>query len=392
MTDFVVIGGGFAGVSAAANLAPHGSVVLLEMEEILAYHTSGRSAAMFVENYGSSGARPLVKASRSFMEHPPPGSADGPLLTERHVMWVADEIGLDDLRRTAEKGWADGASGELIGPEQVLARMPMMRPDWIAGGLYEPSTAEIDVAALHQAFVRIARHHGAEIVTGAPVSAIRREGSGWAVQVPNREIQCGAVIDAAGAWGDVVASMAGVDQVGLQPMRRTAFMVPGTDDSATWPMVVETHENWYLKPDGVQFLCSLAEEVPSEPTDARPRMEDVALAIERINDATTLDIRTVNSQWTGLRTFAPDRELVIGEDPEASGFYWLVGLGGTGVQTSPAYGALLAAQAVGTGLPPGLTRAGVDPEKTSPARFRLDPSDPLPESDADTRGDLSTKT
>jgi D-arginine dehydrogenase len=147
-------------------------------------------------------------------------------------------------------------------------------------------------------------------------------------------------------------------------------MVPANAESAQWPMLVETDENWYLRPDGVQFLCSLAEEVPSQPMDARPRMEDVALAIERINEATTLDIRTVNSQWTGLRTFAPDRDLVIGEDPTAHGFFWLVGQGGIGVQTSPAYGALLASLALMRDLPDDLVVAGVDPQRTAPNRFR----------------------
>lgn len=370
MIDFVVIGGGFAGISAAAHLAPLGSVVLLEMESSLAYHTSGRSAAMLVENYGSAGSRPLVRAARPFLEAPPAGSVDAPLLSDRAVMWVADERGLGDLEVKAELGRANGADNELIDRDRVLECMPAMRDDWVAGGLYDPSGADIDVAALHQAFVRIARSHDAEVITTAPVSGIRREGSTWVVTAAGRSLATKAVINATGAWGDVIADMAGVARVGLQPYRRTAFMVPGSQESADWPMVVETHENWYLRPDGVQFLCSLAEETPSEPTDPRPRMEDVALAIERINQATTLDIRTVNSQWTGLRTFAPDRDLVIGPDPTASGFYWLVGLGGIGVQTSPAYGALLASLVVGSPLPEPLLKAGVDPERNSPARFR----------------------
>ena len=370
MTDFVVIGGGFAGIASAAHLAPHGSVVLLEMESSLAYHTSGRSAAMLVENYGSAGSRPLVRGARAFLENPPEGSVDAPLLSDRGVMWVADSKGLRDLEAKAEMGRANGAENELIDREEVMLRMPAMRPEWVAGGLFEPSGADIDVAALHQAFVRIARSHDAEVVTSSPVSSITRRGSKWLVRAGTRSWVTPTVINASGAWGDVVAELAGVAPIGLQPYRRTAFMVPGSEESAGWPMVVETHENWYLRPDGVQFLCSLAEEVPSEPTDPRPRMEDVALAIERINEATTLGIRTVNSQWTGLRTFAPDRDLVIGEDPTAAGFHWLVGLGGIGVQTSPAYGALLASLAIGQPVPEALARAGVDPERTSPARFR----------------------
>jgi len=370
VTDFVVVGGGFAGISAAAHLAPHGSVVLLEMESNLAYHTSGRSAAMLVENYGSTGSRPLVRGARSFLEMPPEGSVDATLLSGRAVMWVADRDGLADLETKAEMGRANGAENELLDSKEAIRRMPALRPDWVAGALFEPSGADIDVAALHQAFVRIARSHGAEVITSAPVSSIIRQGSNWLVTAEDKTWETPTVVNAAGAWGDVIAEMADVGPIGLTPYRRTAFMVPGSEESAGWPMIVETHENWYLRPDGVQFLCSLAEEVPSEPTDPRPRMEDVALAIERINTATSLGIRTVNSQWTGLRTFAPDRDLVIGEDPTAPGFHWLVGLGGIGVQTSPAYGALLASLAVGQPLPENLSRAGVDPERTSPARFR----------------------
>jgi D-arginine dehydrogenase len=370
VTDFVVVGGGIAGVSAAAHLAPHGSVVLLEKENTLAYHTSGRSAAMLVEDYGSAGARPLVKAARPFLENPPEGAVDSPLLAPRAVMWVCAGDDLGDLETMAMEGRAHGADALLLDRSEVVEAAPLMRSEWVAGGLFEKSGADIDVAGLHQAYVRIARSHEAEIRTGSPVEAIVRSPEGWRVSAAGDSLACRGVINAAGAWGDVVARMAGVDPIGLQPMRRTAFMVPGIDDSTDWPMIVEVNENWYVKPDGVQFLCSLAEEVPSEPMDARPRMEDVALAIDRINEATTLGIRTVNSQWTGLRTFAPDRDLVIGEDPTAPGFFWLVGQGGIGIQTSPAYGALLAALAVGGSPPAHLIDAGVDPARTHPARFR----------------------
>lgn len=370
MTDFVVIGGGFAGISAAAHLAPHGDVVLLEMETSLAYHTSGRSAAMLVENYGSAGSRPLVRAARGFLEHPPDGAVDTPLLSERAVMWVADDAGLESLEEKEAIGRENGAECELLDPDEVLSRMPAMRRDWVAGGLYEPSGADIDVAALHQGFVRLARAHDAEISTGSPVLAIEPKQGRWTVTTEKRTVDCDVVVDAAGAWGDQIAELAGLEPIGLEPLRRTAFMVPGSETSSSWPMIVETDENWYLRPDGVQFLCSLAEEVPSDPEDARPRMEDVALAIERINTATKLDIRNVNSQWTGLRTFAPDRDLVIGEDPTAPGFFWLVGLGGIGVQTSPAYGSLLASLVVEADLPSELVEAGVDPSQTSPTRLR----------------------
>ena len=370
MTDFAVIGGGIAGVSAAAHLSSHGSVTLFEMETSLAYHTSGRSAAMLVENYGSAGARPLVKAARPFLEHPPEGSVDGPLLAPRPVMWVSPKQGASRLQAIADKGRLHGADSVMLSADEVMERMPLIDPKWVGGGLLEPSGADIDVAALHQAYVRVARSNDVEILPDTPVTSIDRSGSGWKLTAGDHSMVVGALVNASGAWGDQVAEMAGVEPLGLQPMRRTAFMVPGNIEHAHLPMVVDVDENWYLKPDGVQHLCSLAEEVPSEPMDVKPRMEDVALAIERINEATTIDIRTVNSQWCGLRTFSPDRDLVIGDDPTAPGFFWLVGQGGIGIQTSPAYGSLLASLVTETALSPALRDAGVDQERTSPARFR----------------------
>jgi D-arginine dehydrogenase len=340
------------------------------METALAYHTTGRSAALFVVNYGAQGSRPLGLASRSFFEDPPEGTTDGPLVTRRGLLWIADETQLPGLSAIALEGEESGAESLMLSSKEVIDLIPVMRPDRIAGGLYEPSALDIDVAGLHQAFVRIARRNDAEIRAASPVMSIERHGSGWAVTAADETFTCRAIVNASGAWGDEVAALAGIPPIGLQPMRRTAFMVPGNHDYAGWPMVVDADQRFYFKPDGVQLLCSLAEEEPSQPTDAKPRMEDVALAIERINDVSTLGIRSVNSQWTGLRTFSPDRDLVIGEEPTTQGFFWLVGQGGTGIQTSPAYGSLLASRVLGTSVPEELVAAGVDPATTDPRRFR----------------------
>jgi len=370
VTDFVVIGGGIAGASAAAHLAPHGRVTLLEMEASLALHTTGRSAALFTINYGGPGSRPLGVASQNFLENPPDGAADAPLLTDRGSLWVAAEHQMDLLAQIAQEGIDSGAGSEIISPSDVVELAPMMKIEHLAGGIHEASAKDIDVAGLHQAFVRIMRRNGGEIHTSSPVTSIESTGTGWSVATPGQTFECDAVVNASGAWGDRVAAMAGVQPIGLQPMRRTAFMVPGSSDYARVPMVANVDHDYYFRPDGVQLLCSLAEESPDEPSDTRPRMEDVALAIERINEVSHLGIRSVNSQWTGLRTFAPDRGFVIGEEPTAPGFFWLVGQGGTGIMTSPAYGELLASQVVGVEIPDRLKGAGVDPKVTSPARFR----------------------
>lgn len=370
MPDFVVIGGGIAGVSAAAHLAPHGTVTLVETEPTLAAHTTGRSAAMFTASYGGQAARPLARASQGFLEAPPEGAADRPLLSERGAIWVAGPGDEGRLGDAIEHGRRLEARFEPVDADEVLSRVPAMRAEAVVGGLWEEDARDLDVAALHQAFVRIARAAGASILTSAPVASIERLGAGWRVTAGATTLDCDSVIDAAGAWGDVVAAMAGVPAVGLQPRRRTAFMVPGSEQWSRWPMVIDLGDRYYFKPDGVQILCSLAEEAPDDPGDPRPRPEDVALAIERINVATTLDIRSVNSEWTGLRTFAPDREMVIGEEPDAPGFFWLAGQGGTGIQTSPAYGSLLASLVVGMPLPVELAEEGFDPAATDPARFR----------------------
>ena len=357
-----------AGVSAAAHLSPHGSVTLVEAESTLAYHTTGRSAAVFVVNYGADGTRPLAAASYGFLDDPPTGSTDSPLLSDRGVLWIANQDQLPHLEAMAAEPTIPGYEVQLIDGDTASDMVPALRDP--GGAVYEPSALDIDVAGLHQVFVRTARANGTEIRTGSPVTSLERKNGGWEVSAGGDVIGCDVVVNAAGAWGDRVATMAGVEPLGLQPMRRTAFMVPGNEDYSGWPMVIDADHGFYFKPDGSQILCSLAEEDPSEPADVRPRMEDVALAIERINTATTLDIRTVNSQWTGLRTFAPDREMVIGEDPTAPGFYWLVGQGGMGIATAPAYGSLIASQAIGASLPTELIAAGFNPTVTSPMRFR----------------------
>lgn len=370
VTRVVVIGGGIAGVSAAAHLAPKAEVTLLEMESTLAFHTTGRSAALFVVNYGADGIRPLARASRRFLESPPAGTTEAPLLTDRGLLWLASSRQMATIERIAADGVKSGAGSLLVDARHVRDLLPVVNVDRVAGGLYEPSASDIDVAALHQAFVRLTRSNGGEIRTNERAQSIRATSQEWTVETITSKFHCDVIVNAAGAWGDEVARMAGVEPIGLQPMRRTAFMVPGDTSYSTWPMVVDADQRFYFKPDGVQLLCSLAEEEPSEPTDPRPRMEDVALAIERINEATNLQIRSVNSQWVGLRTFSPDREMVIGEEPSAPGFFWLTGQGGTGIQTAPAYGSLLASLVIGGELSDELVDAGVEPDVTNPRRFR----------------------
>ena len=369
-TDILVIGGGIAGVSVGYFLAEAGCrVILVEGEERLAYHTTGRSAAILYRSYGTKAIQSLTAASLPFLEDPPRDLSDVPLLSPRGIVLVARSGQMDRLNAQA----ADGVDLEMIDPTDVAELVPVIRAERFSAGLLDRHAVDMDVAALHHAFVRGMRGGGATIRTGAPVEALSRTKGRWLVKAGGHLISAPVVVNAAGAWCDVVAAMAGVEPVGLAPMRRTAFMVPGRREWSGWPAVVDIDQDWYFKPDGEQILCSPAEEEPSMPCDARPEELDIALAIDRINRATTLGIRTVRSAWTGLRSFVSDRSMVIGFDCVAEGFFWLAGQGGTGIQTAPAAGRLASSLITAGEMPPDQIRAGVRAEDFAPGRLRRNP-------------------
>lgn len=378
-----MVGGGIAGVSAAHWLANHPvrpTVTVIEAESRLAAHTTGRSAAQFIANYGAGPNRPLSAASRPFLDAPPEGLADHPLLTRRGMLSVAgpgDEAALDTTL-------TEGRGGLVrLTPREATNRFPPLRIERVIGAAHDPESSDIDVAGLHQAFVRGATRVGALIVLDQRVTAIdpAAGGRGWRLTASGpghepTEHHADLVVNAAGAWGDVVAAAAGVHPLGLTPLRRTAFMVANrAPDGRDWPLVADIHHRWYLKPDGAQLLCSPADETPSEPCDARPEEIDVARAMDAINAATTLGLRTVRSAWAGLRTFTPDGAMAIGPDPDLPDFFWCVGQGGVGIQTAPAAGALLARLALGAddgsgGHPSDPDLGAVDVAALSPARLR----------------------
>lgn len=367
LIDVIVIGGGIAGVGAAAELAERGArVVLLEREAQLAQHTTGRSAAQYLENYGGPLNRALTLASRE-------GFARGPFLTNRPMLHVGTAAEQDELASLAAEGARLVPSIRLIDGGECCRIVPVLRPEVVEAGVLEPDAADIDVAALHQSFVQRARAAGAEVRTHAGEVQVRRDGDRrWRADAPGlaAPLSAAVVVNAAGAWGDVVAAGAGVAPLGLTPLRRTAFLVPAPAGSERWPLVV-WGARCYFKPEaGPSLLCSPVDETPSAPCDARPEELDVARALDALDRCTTLGARHVRTAWAGLRTFAPDRHPVIGFDPDAAGFFWLVGQGGTGIQTAPAQAAATAALALGDPLPAALTAAGVTAEALSPARLR----------------------
>jgi len=366
--DVVVIGGGIAGVSAAAELAAAGSTVaLVEQEAQLAQHTTGRSAAIFLESYGPPPVQALTKASRADYTAAPERFGTPPLLHPRGAMWLAPPEQLASL----DAMLAVTPTLERIDIDEVAALSPVVRPATVAAAAVERDAAEIDVLGLHQGYVRALGAAGGTIARCWRVDVIDRDDHGFTVRCSDgRELRCRAVVDAAGAWGDRIAVLAGARPVGLEPKRRTIAICPTSvalDPGG--PLVGDVEHGYYWKAEGPNVLCSPADEHPSEPCDARPEELDVALAIERVNATTTLQLRSVQASWAGLRTFAPDRVPVCGEDAEVPGFWWLVGQGGYGIQTAPALARSLAGLVHRGRLPDDVLGAGVSEASLSPGRF-----------------------
>ena len=366
----VVIGAGIAGAAAAWHLAGHASVVLVEREPQPGAHATGRSAALHTETSGAPVVAELAAASRPFLAQPPEGFTDHGLLSRRGLLWIARSSERDLLEYKAAVAEEAGVEVNRLGSAQCCELVGVLRPEAAAAGVYEPGAMTIDVDGLLQGFVRGARRRGAELHLVAGVTAVSEHAGGWRVQAGEQHWDCDVVVNAAGAWCDPVAELAGVEPLGLRPLRRSVFVFPppaGTD-AAGWPMVWDVGDRFYFEPEGPLLLASPADETPSEPCDARPETEDIALGVQELEAATTLQVRGVRRTWAGLRTFAPDRVPAAGFDPDRPGFFWLAGQGGYGIKTAPALGRLAASLITGECEPPPLPPGSV--AALSPARFR----------------------
>lgn len=368
--DFLVVGGGIAGASAAWRLAQSGRTLLIEMESDTGYHSTGRSAACFMEGYGQAQARALTCASRAFFEAPPEGFSETPLLSlcgALHVAPAADPGALDQMASLLERQLSAFTREDI---EATAARVPILRPEAIAGAVFETDVSHIDVDALLQGFLRGVRRNG-EVRKSAPFTQAWRDGDGWIVRAGSDVIACKAIVNAGGAWADEVARRAGARAIGLSPLKRTAIIVdaPENVEPSKWPLVISTDESFYFKPEGGRIMCSPCDETPAPAEDSAADDYDVAVAVDRLQSVTTLDIKRVRSRWAGLRTFAPDRAIVAGEDPAARSFFWMAGQGGCGVQTAPALGEMIASLVVTGAPPPSHALFGVDAEAIAPSRF-----------------------
>lgn len=371
--DFIVIGAGIAGASIAAHLAQRGRVLLLEGEAQPGYHTTGRSAALFSTIYGNAPVRALSRASRDFLFQPPPGFSDVPLVHPRPTLFFAGEGQLGLLH--ASRSDADVRSAtRLLDAAEVLQLLPLFRPGYVAGGMIEDASADMDVHALHQGYLRSARRLGAELAAGRPVRALARDGGGWRVQVDGGdEYRAPVVVNAAGAWGDLIARAAGVAPIGLRPLRRTAMVIDAPEGTRPddWPAAIAADESFYFRPEGGRLLLSPADETPSEPCDAQPEEYDVAVAVDHFERAVGVSVPRVLRRWAGLRVFTDDRSPVAGFAPDAPGFFWFVGQGGYGIQIAEGLARAGAALACNEALPASLLAHGVNVDDLSPARASL---------------------
>ncbi|WP_422369846.1 NAD(P)/FAD-dependent oxidoreductase [Hoeflea sp.] len=338
-SDIVIIGGGIAGISAAARLAPEARVTVLEAEPMIGHHSSGRSAAIFIRNYGNATLRALNAASAPFLAEPE-GVSETSLLSPRGEMLVATEADLSSL-----EAYLDGSEGlERLSPRQARDLVPILREEAIAAAAIEWDAQDIDVDRMLQGFARQVRALGGAIVTGAPVQSISRQDGVWSVATPAGTHSAPILVNAAGGWADRVAAMAGVRPLGLMPLRRSAVLLPAPDghDISRWPLFANAGDQWYAKPEAGKLMISPADEDPVEPHDIWADDMVIAEGLHRYEQAVTVPVTRVEHSWAGMRTFAPDRTPVVGHAADADGFFWLAGQGGYGMQTAPALSRLAA--------------------------------------------------
>jgi len=362
MTDIIVIGGGIAGISAAAECARAGAnVTVLESEPQIGYHATGRSAAIFIRNYGNATLRALNAVAEPIFEQPGEIS-DKPILSPRGELMIASEEELSVL-----DAYLDGAVGvERLTGREAAEIVPILRPECIAGAMIERDARGIDVDLLLQGYARMLRGRGGRIVTGAAVQSLQHKAGQWRVETAQGSFTAPTIVNAAGAWADEVTAMAGLPRLGLTPYRRSAAIIPAPEghDTEHWPIFGSIAETWYAKPEAGKLMVSPADEDPVDPHDAWP--EDMVLAegLHRFEQAVTHEVTRLEHSWAGLRTFAPDRTPVAGFDSRSNGFFWLAGQGGYGVQTAPALSRLSAALL--TGRAPEIdaaTRAALAPDR-----------------------------
>ncbi|KVF19409.1 NAD(P)/FAD-dependent oxidoreductase [Burkholderia cepacia] len=365
--DFVVVGGGIAGVAVGAELVKRGTVLILERETSLAYHTTGRSAAISMESYGNEVIRHLTCASRGFYENPPQALTDDALCSPRGALIVGDEANWGKLQARYQSILHQVPNAQWLDRVEIAQMVPFLTEKWL-GGIYEPDAFDLDVHAIHTTFLRGVRKAGGEVRTATELRRAHRADGVWHIETTDdARIEAHTIVNAAGAWADDVALACGVAPLAIQPLLRTVVVVDPEQDVSRCPYIGTVDEQIFVKPDVGRLMISPCDEAPSAPCDAMPDELGVAITMDRLEHATTLRPKRVLNRWAGLRVFAPDRSPVVGPDPTVAGFIWAAALGGYGIQTAPAMARFCAALASGEAIPGDL--AGLDAADTSPARL-----------------------
>lgn len=370
--DIVIIGGGIAGLSLAYFLSPHRSVAVLEREEAIGYHSTGRSAAEFVLRYNAAEICQLATISKGFFDRPPEGFSDVPLLRQRGGVMIASAEKLQRFEKLLAEERAFTPEIERLTKDEAIARVPILKAEYVAATFYDPNFWDIEVENLLQGYVKGARRNGCEILERQEILGAQHDGPAWLLRTAGGEIGAKIVVNAAGAWADPIATLFGVKPAGIVPHRRTAITVdlPAGVDAANLPEINEIDEAFYMKPEGGRLLASPADATPCEASDVQPEEIDVAWAAHYVEEATTINVQRIAKSWAGLRSFSPDRLPVIGFGAERPDFFWLAGQGGYGILTSPALGALAASLLTDTAPPEGFRADGLDSSVFDPRRFR----------------------
>jgi len=375
--DAVIIGAGIAGTSVAYFMSNHARVIVLERESQAGLHSTGRSAALFSESYGGPQIRALTRASRSFFERPPRGFAENALLSPRGALVIGGREQAAQVESDYQAIRAGTPQVQLLDERQMQSIVPVLEPQYAQLGLFEPGAADVDVHSLHQGFIRGIKQRGSRLECGVQIHSIERSGGEWLLEVAMRGAQphtlrAPLVIDAAGAWADEVAALAGVTPLGLEPRRRSAFLFQPPEGVVTahWPFVTSVAEEFYFKPDAGLMLGSPANADPVGPHDVQAEELDIAIAIDHIERVTTMRIERPMRPWAGLRSFVADGGVVGGFDSEARGFFWVAALGGYGIQTSAAMGEACAHLALGRALPAHLADASLTAAMLGVERLR----------------------
>lgn len=368
--DFLVIGGGISGASAAYELAAHGSVLLLEAEKSAGYHSTGRSAALFTRNYGAPVVRRINAASAPFFKSPPDGFCDAPLLSPRGSLTVAapgDERALEPLLAASEPG----EEVVRVTVDEALEQVPFLRPERVAGAVFEANVTDIDVAGLHQSYLKGLKARGGVVMMSQRVTSLDREGDHWVVKTAADRFEGKIVINAAGAWADQIGQLAGAKSIGLVAKRRTAIIIDAPDGTniPALPAVDFAGSDIYLKPDAGKLMASPGDATPIEPQDAQPDEMDIAILADWLQRETLIPVKRIPHSWAGLRNFVADGVPVVGFDGQLEGFFWLAGQGGYGIMMAPALAQHTMHLCTSDQPSPSLMALGIHTEALSPNRL-----------------------